>query len=365
MHSGDLELLAQAPPIRLRAAGGCREAGVGRKSLVMALIGMSHPRQLADQLAKLRALTEMASGPDIIGDLSLFRAAGTLPLWGRVVQETSCVAACLPVYTATVREGRIDASELLDIAVEQMDGGVGLLTIHLTPSQDIQRLAQSRMVPCTSRGGGLIIADAESRNWRDGNAYQRILPELIRHARRNGTVLSLGASYRSGNIFDSCDAAQQAEIASQLEMARNITEQGVGVIIESPGHARPRDIKRLAGLLRPGGFPIMPLGPIPTDTAIGMDHVSSAIGATLLGLEGCAHILAAVTREEHTGSIPSVASTLEAVATARVAAHVIDIHLLADEQDDLAIATDRARNRTCILGKETRGCDRCARACPL
>jgi phosphomethylpyrimidine synthase len=96
-----------------------------------------------------------------------------------------------------------------------------------------------------------------------------------------------------------------------------------------------------------------------------MDHIASAIGATLLGLEGCANILAAVTREEHTGKIPSLDSTIEAVMAARIAAHVIDLQILDDDAADYKIASTRAKNRTCILSKEARGCDRCVHTCPL
>lgn len=369
MHTKCYENLVKPTSIQLRASGRHYEAGLGCKTLVMSLIGMSHTRQLPDQIEKIRALTEMINGPDIIGDLSLAFPVNDKPLWKHIIQETSLVAACLPVYSATIKQGNICSTELLDIAIEQMEGGVGILTIHPTPSKSIQQLAKSRLVPCTSRGGGLIITDAESRNWQGDNAYLKILDELIHHAKLNGTVLSLGASYRSANIFDSCDAAQQAEISSQIELANQIRYRGVGVIIESPGHARPADIKRVATLLRPAGCPIMPLGPIPTDIAIGMDHVSSAIGATLLGLENCAHILAAVTREEHTGKVPSISSTIEAVMATRIAAHIIDLHTCSNNDDvvaaDYAIASERAAKRTCIIGKESAGCDRCIDACPL
>jgi phosphomethylpyrimidine synthase len=352
--------------VRVLAPSRSLNAGPGYRTLVMALVGATHPRQMEDQTSKIRALAALPDAPEIIGDLSLVQLKGEAPLWRRVLQETSAAAACLPVYSVSrTDQGRIDPSELLDVAIEQMEGGVGLLTIHPTPNRNIQELAGRRLVPCTSRGGGLIISDGESRSWKEENAYLQILPQLVAHARRNGTVLSLGASYRSANIFDSGDAAQFAEIDLQAQLARAISSQGVGVIIESPGHARPRDIKRLAVLLRSTGYPIMPLGPIPTDTAIGQDHISSAIGATLLGLEGCAHILAAVTREEHTGGIPSVESTIEAVAAARVAARVIDLDQLDDDKPDLAVASARSSGRTCVVGKNNRGCDRCAKACPL
>lgn len=358
--------MSEGHTVQIRAPFRSLSAGPGCRTLVMALIGASHTRQIVEQARKIQALSDLPEGPEIISDLSIISPDNGAPLWQRVLRETSAAAACLPVYTVSrTRQGLIDPSELLDVAIEQMEGGVGLLTIHPTPSREIQELAAGRLVPCTSRGGGLVIADAESRGWKEENAYLKILPQLIAHAKRNGTVLSLGASYRSANIFDSGDAAQIAEISAQAELARAIRSQGVDVIIESPGHARPKDIKKLAVLLRATGAPIMPLGPIPTDTAIGQDHISSAIGAVLIGLEGCAHILAAVTREEHTGGIPSLESTIEAVAAARVAARVIDLDQLDDDEPDQTVANARSNGRTCVVGKRSGGCDRCVKACPL
>lgn len=364
MHRGDAQVMAHSI-VKLRVAERYYSAGNGCRTLVMALVGMSHPRQHADQVEKIQGMAHSAKQPHIISDLSIVAPGTELPLWKIVLRDSMAVAACLPVYTASTHNGLIDSAELLQIAIEQMEGGVGLLTIHPTPTKRIKQLSERRLTPCTSRGGGLIIADAERRGWREENAYLKIMPELIHHAKKNGVVLSLGAAFRSANIFDSCDEAQLAEIEYQIELAAYIHSNGVGVIIESPGHARPQDIRKLAGLLRPAGFPVMPLGPIPTDTAIGMDHVSSAIGATIMGLEGCAQILAAVTREEHTGGVPTLESTLEAVATAFVAAHVIDIHMIGDDGEDFAVAQTRAVNRTCVVDKNTRGCDRCVRACPL
>ena len=366
MRQEDVRAMSDSRIVQILAPSGSFNAGPGCRTLVMALVGANHPRQIEAQASKIRTLAALPDGPEIISDLSLVQPDAGSPLWRRVLQETSAAAACLPVYSVSRSdEGRIDPSELLDVAIEQMEGGVGLLTIHPTPSRKIQELAARRLVPCTSRGGGLVISDAESRGWKEENSYLQILPQLVAHARRNGTVLSLGATYRSANIFDSGDAAQIVEIDVQAQLAREISCQGVGVIIESPGHARPKDIKRLAALLRATGFPIMPLGPIPTDTAIGQDHISSAIGATLLGLEGCAHILAAVTREEHTGGIPNVESTIEAVAAARVASRVIDLDQLDDDEPDQSVANARSSRRTCVVGKRSGGCDRCAKACPL
>jgi phosphomethylpyrimidine synthase len=327
----------------------------------MALVGMSSVRDFAEQVQKVDSLIGMADGPDVIADLSIIRSP--TPIW-RYILDAGRAAAALPVYTAQRDGPLIDPSRLLDIALSQMEAGVGLLTIHPTPTREIVAATRTRLTPWTSRGGGLIIRDLLARDG-DENAYLKILPDLMASAKRHGTVLSLGASFRSANIFDSLDLAQQAELDFQIRLATSISAEGVGVVIESPGHARPADIRTCASRLAATGFPILPLGPIPTDSAIGFDHVAAAIGATIMGMERAAHILAAVTREEHTGGVPSIDSTVEAVRTARVAARVIDIHRLGATDLDARIVAQRVEHRTCIAGKATAGCSRCGNTCPL
>ena len=335
--------------------------GAGFPVRIMSLIGATHRRDLPNQIEKLTALAQMRGRPDIVSDLSLI--SPDRPLW-QLALDGGFAAATLPIYTVSRRGGVVDPLELLARATEQVEGGVGLLTIHPTPRQDIVSLAQNRKVPWTSRGGGIVITDLMKSNSQE-NVYLRILPNLVNLVRKHGTVVSLGASFRSANIFDALDQAQDAEIEFQIELANSLRAQGCKVVIESPGHARPSDIRKVGERLAKWGHPVMPLGPIPTDTAAGEDHISAAIGATLMGLTGGAHILAAVTREEHTGGIPSTASTIEAVRAARVAAHVIDIDLLGATDEDEQVVDRRALAKSCVDGKMTRGCERCASVCPL
>jgi phosphomethylpyrimidine synthase len=337
--------------------------GPGSPTRVNALIGASSKAGILEQNRKIDAILGASVKPDIVSDLSIIDHCDS-KLWLRIVNETDFVSGTLPVYTAKICEGRVDDQELLEIAIEQMEGGVRLITIHPTVNNEMLAAAESRLVPMTSRGGTIIARDLKARS-AHANAYLRILPELIVVARATGAVISLGATFRSANIFDSYDLAQRLEISSQLKLAAEIKAAGVDVIVEGPGHARPADIHRVAALLSPSGFPIMPLGPIPTDTAIGFDHVSAAIGATLFGLAGCGHVLAAVTREEHTGGVPSIASTLEAIASARVVGQIIDLELLGADVEERYIATARSEAHSCILGNNSKGCSRCASLCPL
>lgn len=351
--------------VKLKARNGIVEAGCGRRTRINTLLGFNGLSGSGQELQKLQTIARLDRKPDMVTDLSTVKTARSDALWYRVVQETEFVAGTVPVYAAGGKGRTLDASELLEIIIEQMEHGVGLITIHPTANRELYLESRRRMVPVTSRGGGRVLMDLLAKDFAEENVYLRILPQVVSYARKHGVTLSLGATFRSANIFDSYDIAQRMEIEAQLAFAERIAGEGVGVIVESPGHARPRDILRITERLKQAGFPVMPLGPIPTDAAAGMDHVSSAIGATLMGMEGCAQILSAVTRDEHTGGIPSVESVLESIRTAQIAAHIIDMHRLDDTDEDLMIAMERSRFHTCIAGKETEMCDRCQDMCPL
>ena len=239
-----------------------------------------------------------------------------------------------------------------------------MITIHPTARRDIVALAKRRRVPWTSRGGGLIIKDLLASSKAE-NIYLDILPDLARAARARGATISIGATFRSATLFDADDEAQREEIAFQQDLACQLLRDGCSAIIEGPGHASPAAICGLAKRMRQIGCPIMPLGPIPTDLAVGQDYISAAIGATLMGLNGAAHILAAVTREEHTGGVPKTSSTLEAIDAARIAARVIDLHRNGPGPEDYKIAAERSKYRTCVSGRKVPGCSRRGEACPL
>lgn len=329
---------------------------------VMALIGSTSRRDQNAEEDKVLRLAGMSDGPDVVADLSL--RGSDRPLWQRIL-EVGLPAATLPIYTVRPASARIDRAELLDRALEQLSGGVGMITIHPTASKAMVDLALAeRHVPWTSRGGGIVIRDMLARG-STTNAYLEILPDLVPVAKRLGATISIGATFRSANILDADDRTQRLELAAQADLVRQLTADGCSVLVEGPGHATPAAIRSLAERMRRIGCPIMPLGPIPTDMAIGQDHISAAIGATLLGLEGAAHMIAAVTREEHTGGVPDIEATIEAVAASKVAARVIDLHIHGPSPQDLAAVQDRRANRTCVVGRATPGCSRCGNACPL
>ena len=110
----------------------------------------------------------------------------------------------------------------------------------------------------------------------------------------------------------------------------------------------------------------MPLGPMPTDCAFEQDDVAASIGAALMGTSGCADILSVVTREEHTGGIPSIESTLSAIEKYAVVKHIIDIsYKLNDTREDDCIAVNRSKNYSCIFRNKRKNVPRCGVLCPL
>lgn len=365
MHKGTACVMNN---VRLKTGKDFIEVGKKTRTLVNCLLGANDVNTYMLEVKKIeeiKSLKNAFSRPDIITDLSIMRRKCKESLWYMVAKETPFISATLPIYSISKEKFKIDHFELLEIILEQMENGVGMITIHPTANREIFNLSKSRLVPVTSRGGGMVIKDLLAREFNEENVYMKILPDIITYAKKYQVAISIGASFRSANIFDSRDNAQLLEIQEQIKIADEIHSNGVGVILESPGHAKPKDILEISSILKETPYPIMPLGPIPTETSIGMDHISAAIGASIMGLEGCSNIISTVTRDEHTGGIPSIETTLEAIQTSKITAHIIDIHRLHDVEEDRKIAIDRAKNHTCIYGKESRYCDRCSQLCPL
>jgi phosphomethylpyrimidine synthase len=333
---------------------------------VMGLIGASTLKEMQRQQKKIEAIAQLeaANLPEILADLTIVHSSD--PLYKYILRNHPYFfVSTLPIYTCQVRSGLVDSVELLERAIEQLEAGVNMLTIHPTPDKNLTFSAKNRLTPWTSRGGGMVIADLIARNFQTDNVYIQIIDELLVHCKKHKAVVSLGASFRSANIFDANDITQNFEFDKQEQLGRYIKARGVDVIIEGPGHSSPSDIKKIATRFKQMGFPIMPLGPIPTDIAVGEDHIASSIGAALLGIEGAVDLIAAVTREEHTGGVPKVESTIEAIKAAKITAHIIDLYKLGVTERDYEYAKFRADHNTCIYGKSTAGCSRCLHTCPL
>lgn len=352
--------------ISLHYKNGIKYAGDKSRTLVSILTGATTKRDVGVQLEKIEAVSKLNKNelPDIISDLSLQKSNASL--YTHVIRTfPDFIVSTLPIYQCEENNGIVDQQELLEVALGQIESGVGMITIHPTPSIKLMQLAQRRIVPWTSRGGAMVMKDLSCRKFKTDNIYLKIIDEIAKAAATNNVVISIGASFRSANIFDSLDECQIEEFKAQKEIADYLSDKGVQIIIEGPGHSSPQKLKHIAKYYQEMAYPIMPLGPIPTDNAIGQDHISSSIGAVLLGMYNCVDILTSVTREEHTGKIPSIESSIEAIKAAKVAAHIIDINKLDDYDEDEIVVKYRAEHQTCVYGKKNAGCSRCADVCPL
>ncbi|MBU2060877.1 MAG: phosphomethylpyrimidine synthase ThiC [Bacteroidetes bacterium] len=339
--------------------------GKHHKTIVSVLTGCTSPKDISTQIKKLERIMRLEEfyQPEIISDLSLHSSKSQL--YNEIIKNfNNTVVSTLPIYQTEVKNYSISKDNLLDIVHEQVEAGVGIITIHPTPTMNLIELSKSRYVPITSRGGAMVAKDLLARKPFE-NIYIEILDDIINICRSSNVTISIGASFRSANIFDSLDKCQIEEFKIQKSIGDYISNRGVDVIIEGPGHSSIRRLKKIAEYYNDMNFPIMPLGPIPTDIAIGQDHISSSIGASILGMLGCVDIITSVTREEHTGKIPSIESSIEAIMAAKIAAHVINIDKVDDTAYDMEIVENRMKNKTCIYEKNTSGCSRCAHVCPL
>lgn len=146
--------------------------------------------------------------------------------------------------------------------------------------------------------------------------------------------------------------------------------------MEGIGHMTLDKIAEYAEMVKTYGVPFMPLGPITTDAAVGEDHISNAIGAAYIAFLGAAHVLNSITREEHTGKVPTQESIIEGLRAARIAEHSVNIAKFPQVlEPDRQVSDKRAGNYTCVVegglfssSAERRfsmGCSRCGSECPL
>lgn len=328
------------------------------------LIGANDAAGYCTQLEKLDAITASKLPVAIVTDLSLYKPEKGKELWRKISHADTFIAGTVPVYQAVRPDHTISPEALLDLIREQAENGVKIITIHPTPDRRLLELSRTRCIPITSRGGGVVCWDMLASQ-RKENIYIKILDEILDTARKNQVTLSIGSSFRSAALKDAMDQAYLTELERQIEIASYCRSRGVNVILETPGHASPQHIFEICRELNAKApFPIMPLGPLPTDCAFEQDDMAACIGAVLMGTHGCADILSVVTAQEHTGGIPTIASTLSALKKYAVAKHIIDIYKLGDTEIDNSVSQKRRQHLSCAAGSDME-CSRCGNLCPF
>jgi phosphomethylpyrimidine synthase len=297
--------------------------GYGLTTKVNANIGTSPIKSdLETELEKLDVAIK--AGADTIMDLSL---GGDLNKIRKRIIENSCVpVGTVPIYQAVIETGNpedLTLDKYLEVFERHAKDGVDFATVHAGVTREALPLLEKRLMPIVSRGGTFLM------NWMRKNNKQSFLYEgfdrVLDIAREYDVTISLGDGLRPGCIEDATDEAQLFELRILGELAERCREKGVQVMAEGPGHIPLNEIERNVKLEKQicKNAPFYVLGPLPTDIAVGYDHIACAIGGALAGMHG-ADFLCYVTPKEHV-SLPDVDDVREGVVVTKIAAHIADI----------------------------------------
>ncbi len=282
-------------------------------------------------------------GADTVMDLSTGRNIHDTREW--IVRNSPVPIGTVPIYQALEKVGGV-AEDLTweifrDTLIEQAEQGVDYFTIHAGVRLPYVPLAAKRVTGIVSRGGS-IMAKWCLAHHKESFLYERF-DEITEIMKAYDVAYSLGDGLRPGSIADANDEAQFAELYTLGELTKRAWAQDVQVMIEGPGHVPMHKIKinMEKQLEACGEAPFYTLGPLTTDIAPGYDHITSGIGAAMIGWYGCA-MLCYVTPKEHLG-LPDRDDVKVGVITYKLAAHAADLakgHPAAKLRDD---ALSRAR----------------------
>jgi phosphomethylpyrimidine synthase len=326
---------------------------------VLAFVGYNSPDEYRTQKDKIYALSSSEIRPDILCDVSTCSTKGHL--WEIVAQDTEFLPAAVPIYATVEHNRALSAKSILSDIAKCAAGGIKLITIHATPDKRLVELSSKRIVPCTSRGGAVVIKYALTDSFL-GNLYSDIIDEISCIAREYGITISIGSVFRGANVFDAMDDVNIEEIHKQISIASYLKQRNVEVIIEGPGHISLNKISAFSQILCPSGFKVMPLGPVVADDNCHCEHVAAAIGAVHLGMQVEIANLAVVTCAEHAGGIPTFDQTTSAIASAKLASRLISSYRENNHTDDYNVAVQRKANLSCTTSDD---CVRCGLLCPL
>jgi phosphomethylpyrimidine synthase len=282
-------------------------------------------------------------GADTVMDLSTGRNIHTTREW--ILRNAPVPIGTVPIYQALEKVGG-KAEELTweifrDTLIEQAEQGVDYFTIHAGVRLAYIPLTANRVTGIVSRGGS-IMAKWCLAHHQESFLYTHFR-DICEIMRAYDVSFSLGDGLRPGSIADANDAAQFAELETLGELCRIAWDYDVQTMIEGPGHVPMHKIKANMDkqLKACGEAPFYTLGPLTTDIAPGYDHITSAIGAAMIGWFGTA-MLCYVTPKEHLG-LPDRDDVKVGVVTYKLAAHAADLakgHPGAQERDN---AISRAR----------------------
>src|SRR5437868_6332263 len=317
---------------------------IGRNFLVKVNANIGNSAVASDVAAEVdKMVWAIRWGADTVMDLSTGRNIHDTREW--IVRNSPVPIGSVPIYQALEKVGGV-AEDLSweiyrDTLIEQAEQGVDYFTIHAGVRLPYVPLTARRVTGIVSRGGS-IMAKWCLAHHRESFLYERF-DEICEIMKAYDIAFSLGDGLRPGSTADANDEAQFAELYTLGELTKKAWAHDVQVMIEGPGHVPMHKIKENMDkqLESCGAAPFYTLGPLTTDVAPGYDHITSAIGAAMIGWFGTA-MLCYVTPKEHLG-LPDRDDVKVGVVTYKLAAHAADLakgHPAARLHDD---ALSRAR----------------------
>ena len=275
-------------------------------------------------------------GADTVMDLS---TGGDIDAIRRAILEASPVPiGTVPIYQAVTEVKNVEdltADDLLDMLEHQAQQGVDYVTVHCGILREYVGLALGRVTGIVSRGGSLHAYWMMHHNRQ--NPFYTHFDRILEIARKYDVTLSLGDALRPGSLADANDRAQFAELETLGELTARAWAKDVQVMIEGPGHIPLHlieiNVRKEKEICHEA--PFYTLGPLVTDIAPGYDHITSAIGAAMIGWYGTA-MLCYVTPKEHLG-LPNRDDVKAGVIAYKIAAHAADLakgHPRAQAWDD-------------------------------
>jgi phosphomethylpyrimidine synthase len=264
-------------------------------------------------------------GADTIMDLSTGKNIHETREW--ILRNAPVPIGTVPIYQALEKVNGI-AEELnwevfRDTLIEQAEQGVDYFTIHAGVLLRYVPLTAKRMTGIVSRGGSIMAKWCLAHHQE--NFLYTHFEEICEICKAYDVAFSLGDGLRPGSVYDANDAAQFAELETLGELTRVAWRHDVQVMIEGPGHVPMQLIKENMDkqLQECHEAPFYTLGPLTTDIAPGYDHITSGIGAAMIGWYGCA-MLCYVTPKEHLG-LPNKDDVKTGIITYKIAAHAADL----------------------------------------
>jgi phosphomethylpyrimidine synthase len=297
--------------------------GVASLCKINANIGNSAvTSNIDEELKKLH--TSVHYGADTVMDLST--GGGIHEIREAILRHSPVPIGTVPIYEAISRVKRVEdlsASVMLEVIEEQAAQGVDYMTIHAGVLIQYLPMVSKRITGIVSRGGAILA------QWMAYHHQQNFLYEcfedICQILKKYDVSFSLGDGLRPGCIADASDEAQFAELKTLGELTQIAWKQDVQVMIEGPGHIPLDKIKEQVEKENELCYeaPFYTLGPLVTDIAPGYDHITSAIGAAMIGWYGAA-MLCYVTPKEHLG-LPNDKDVKDGIIAYKIAAHAADV----------------------------------------